>query len=52
VISDHILSSVSPGDIVLMHDGGGDRTQTVQALGTVLSELSAKGYAFQNIFIP
>jgi peptidoglycan/xylan/chitin deacetylase (PgdA/CDA1 family) len=52
VISDHILRSVSPGAIVLMHDGGGDRTQSVQALGTVLQELSAQGYAFHNIFIP
>ncbi len=52
VISDHILRSVSPGAIVLMHDGGGDRTQSVQALETVLAELGAQGYAFRNIFIP
>jgi len=25
-----------PGDIVLCHDGGGNRQETVQALGTVL----------------
>lgn len=52
VIADHILRSVSPGAIVLMHDGGGDRAQSVQALGTVLQELSTQGYAFHNIFVP
>ncbi|MDD3828450.1 MAG: polysaccharide deacetylase family protein [Anaerolineae bacterium] len=52
VISDHIVRSVSPGAIVLMHDGGGDRTQSVEALGSVLRELSAQGYAFHNIFVP
>lgn len=51
VIADHVIRSVYPGAIVLMHDGGGDRAQTVQALETVLRELSAQGYAFRNIFI-
>lgn len=49
-ISDHILSHVFPGAIVLMHDGGGDRTQSVAALEIILRELSAKGYKFYNIF--
>jgi peptidoglycan/xylan/chitin deacetylase (PgdA/CDA1 family) len=52
VISDHILRSVSAGAIVLMHDGGGDRSQSVQALGTVLEELSKQGYAFHTVFLP
>jgi peptidoglycan/xylan/chitin deacetylase (PgdA/CDA1 family) len=51
VVADHVIRSVYPGAIVLMHDGGGDRAQTVQALETVLRELSAQGYAFRNIFI-
>jgi peptidoglycan/xylan/chitin deacetylase (PgdA/CDA1 family) len=51
VIADHVIRSVYPGAIVLMHDGGGDRAQTVQALETVLRELSAQGYAFHNIFV-
>jgi peptidoglycan/xylan/chitin deacetylase (PgdA/CDA1 family) len=49
-ISDHVLSHVFPGAIVLMHDGGGDRTQSVAALEIILRELSAKGYRFYNIF--
>jgi hypothetical protein len=33
-----------------MHDGGGDRSQSVAALEIILRELSAKGYKFYNIF--
>jgi peptidoglycan/xylan/chitin deacetylase (PgdA/CDA1 family) len=49
-IADHVLSHVFPGAIVLMHDGGGDRTQSVAALEIILRELSAQGYKFYNIF--
>lgn len=49
-IADHVLSHVFPGAIVLMHDGGGDRTQSVAALEIILRELSAKGYQFHSIF--
>jgi peptidoglycan/xylan/chitin deacetylase (PgdA/CDA1 family) len=52
VIADHIISSVYPGAIVLMHDGGGDRVQSVTALETVLRELSNQGYVFRNVFAP
>ena len=51
-ISDYILSNIFPGVVVLMHDGGGDCTQSVQALATVLSELSAQHYAFHRIVLP
>jgi peptidoglycan/xylan/chitin deacetylase (PgdA/CDA1 family) len=50
-IASHIISSVFPGAIVLMHDGGGERTQSVAALERVLRELSAQGYAFRNVFV-
>jgi peptidoglycan/xylan/chitin deacetylase (PgdA/CDA1 family) len=52
VIADHIVRSVYPGAIVLMHDGGGDRSQSVAALDTALQQLSAQGYEFRNIFVP
>ncbi|MGA2339890.1 MAG: glycosyltransferase [Terracidiphilus sp.] len=32
------------GSIVLMHDGGGDRSQTVAALGPLIDALRARGY--------
>ncbi|MFC0622987.1 polysaccharide deacetylase family protein [Kribbella deserti] len=41
-----ILRGAHPGAIVLLHDGGGDRSQTVQALNRVLPKLAAKGYTF------
>ncbi|MFF3332184.1 bifunctional polysaccharide deacetylase/glycosyltransferase family 2 protein [Streptomyces sp. NPDC002888] len=37
------------GAIVLMHDSGGDRHQTVQALDRLLPELKERGYRFQNL---
>ncbi len=34
------------GNIILFHDGGGDRGQTVAALESVIQQLQAKGYTF------
>jgi peptidoglycan/xylan/chitin deacetylase (PgdA/CDA1 family) len=44
-----VTDSVYPTAIVLMHDGGGDREQTVTALESVLSELSSRGYALEPL---
>ncbi|GAB7185535.1 polysaccharide deacetylase family protein [Kitasatospora sp. Ki12] len=46
VITDRILKDVRPGAIVLNHDGGGDRSQTVAALKTYLPVLIDSGYFF------
>ncbi|MER6399966.1 polysaccharide deacetylase family protein [Kitasatospora sp. NPDC001603] len=46
VITDRILKDVRPGAIVLNHDGGGDRSQTVAALKTYLPVLIDSGYYF------
>jgi peptidoglycan/xylan/chitin deacetylase (PgdA/CDA1 family) len=40
------LLAARPGDILLCHDGGGDRSQTVRALRTVLPRLKGRGYTF------
>lgn len=40
------------GDIVLMHDGGGDRSQTVEALPEIILELDEQGYNFQSLCGP
>jgi cellulose synthase/poly-beta-1,6-N-acetylglucosamine synthase-like glycosyltransferase/peptidoglycan/xylan/chitin deacetylase (PgdA/CDA1 family) len=37
------------GAVVLMHDGGGDRTETLAGLDRLLSELTAKGYRFTTV---
>jgi cellulose synthase/poly-beta-1,6-N-acetylglucosamine synthase-like glycosyltransferase/peptidoglycan/xylan/chitin deacetylase (PgdA/CDA1 family) len=37
------------GHIVLMHDGGGDRTATVAALKELITEAKAQGYTFSTL---
>ncbi|CAM2005858.1 polysaccharide deacetylase family protein [Acanthopleuribacter pedis] len=46
VIADRVIKQIQPGSIVLLHDGGGDRKQTVLAVKTILRELSKQGYRF------
>ncbi|GHD73608.1 bi-functional transferase/deacetylase [Streptomyces mirabilis] len=50
---DRIIRNATPkggkGAIVLMHDSGGDRHQTVQALDKFVPELQERGYRFQNL---
>lgn len=48
-IVDTTLAEAYSGAIVLMHDGGGDRSQTVEALSIILPELQAQGYQFVTI---
>jgi len=49
VIVDNIVRFVRDGSIVLLHDGGGNREQTVAALDQALSQLSAAGYRFEAL---
>jgi peptidoglycan/xylan/chitin deacetylase (PgdA/CDA1 family) len=41
------LHQLRPGGIVLLHDGGGDRGQTLVALGVLLKKLPTMRYSFQ-----
>ncbi len=43
------IMKAGAGDIVLMHDGGGDRSQTVEALAKALPKLKEEGYHFITI---
>ena len=43
------MKSARPGAILLMHDGGGNRSQTVEALRQALPYLKEKGYRFITI---
>ncbi|MFE9257771.1 polysaccharide deacetylase family protein [Streptomyces sp. NPDC006879] len=43
-ISRRVLDQAEPGAIVLAHDAGGDRSQTVRALAGYLPELLDRGY--------
>jgi peptidoglycan/xylan/chitin deacetylase (PgdA/CDA1 family) len=39
-----VLDALTPGAIVLLHDGRGDRSQTVQALPRILEGIGERGY--------
>lgn len=49
VIAQTVLRQANPGSIVLMHDGGGDRSQTVAALPAVIEGLLARGLEFVRV---
>lgn len=40
------IKNAWPGTVILMHDGGGDRSQTVEALKDALPYLKSQGYRF------
>lgn len=44
-----VLKGTQPGDVILFHDGGGNREQTVKALEEILQELQKKGYTFVTV---
>lgn len=43
-IVENSLLNLHPGTIILMHDGGGDRAQDVEALPLIIERLQAEGY--------
>ena len=49
VISSRILGLASNGAIILLHDGGGDRSQTVAALPTIITSLQARGFKIVSL---
>lgn len=44
-----MIMSVQPGQVILCHDGGGDRTQTVEAVRQAVPELMSQGYRFVTV---
>ena len=50
---DHIIANATPkgsaGQVLLMHDAGGDRAQTVAALEQLLPRLTAQGFTFETV---
>jgi peptidoglycan-N-acetylglucosamine deacetylase len=44
----NIMRNTRPGSIILEHDGGGDRSETVAALRIVLPRLLAAGFKFET----
>jgi cellulose synthase/poly-beta-1,6-N-acetylglucosamine synthase-like glycosyltransferase/peptidoglycan/xylan/chitin deacetylase (PgdA/CDA1 family) len=51
-VGEIVRNAVPPGGrggVVLMHDGGGDRGETVAALGRLIPALRARGYRFVTV---
>jgi peptidoglycan/xylan/chitin deacetylase (PgdA/CDA1 family) len=45
----NVVSAAEPGAIVLMHDAGGDRTQTLHALPYIVRKLRRSGYTLVTV---
>lgn len=45
----NVMRDSKPGGIVLMHDGGGNRTRTIQALPEIISNFKKQGYRFVTV---
>src|SRR6266567_7362857 len=44
-----VLSHATNRSIILMHDGGGDRSETVRALPLIISALQQRGFTFVTV---
>ncbi len=49
VIVDRVLDGVKPGAIVLMHDAGGNRSETIAALPEIIRGLRRRGYKLVTV---
>ncbi|BAY11470.1 polysaccharide deacetylase family protein [Calothrix sp. NIES-2098] len=45
----NVFREAKPGGIVLMHDGGGNRSHTVQALPNIIADFRKQGYSFVTV---
>ncbi len=45
----NVFRNAKPGGIILMHDGGGNRSKTVQALPEIIANFRKQGYSFVTI---
>jgi peptidoglycan/xylan/chitin deacetylase (PgdA/CDA1 family) len=48
-IEQRVLAQVQPGSIIISHDGGGPRGQTLAAYPTIISALRRRGYGIVTI---
>lgn len=48
-IVSNALTGIEPGSIILMHDGGGDRSQDVEALPKIIESLQSSGYTLVTL---
>ena len=48
-IESNVIDNAQPGAIVELHDGGGDRSETLAALPDIISTLRGRGYVFVTV---
>jgi peptidoglycan/xylan/chitin deacetylase (PgdA/CDA1 family) len=48
-IETNVIDNARPGGIVELHDGGGDRSETLAALPDIIDTLRARGYTFVTV---
>jgi len=48
-IYSRVVGATQPGSIVLMHDGGGNRSETLAALPSIVDTLRGRGYRFETV---
>ena len=44
-----VLKKLKPGSIIVLHDGGGDRSITVEAVKILIKDIREIGYEFVTI---
>ncbi len=52
VIARQIYHGAAPGAVIVLHDGGGDRSQTVEALRSAMWALRSRNYSFEPVCRP
>lgn len=48
-LMENVMRQANSGGIVLMHDGGGNRSKTVEALPKIIAKLKKEGYTFVTV---
>jgi peptidoglycan/xylan/chitin deacetylase (PgdA/CDA1 family) len=48
-IEQRVLAQVQPGSIILSHDGGGPRGETLAAYPSIIAALRRRGYRFVTV---
>jgi peptidoglycan/xylan/chitin deacetylase (PgdA/CDA1 family) len=48
-IANKVIKNIRPGAIVLMHDSGGNRSQTIKATEIIINKLTPQGYQFKTV---
>ena len=48
-LMENVMRQANSGGIVLMHDGGGNRSRTVEALPDIIAKLRKEGYTFVTV---